>query len=39
MFSMQDKYRHCMRLSYGMIWNDTLEAALKKLGSMVKDML
>jgi len=39
MFSMQDKYNHCMRLSYGMVWNDKLEAALQKLGAIAKSML
>ena len=39
LFSMQDRYHHCMRLSYGMVWNAKLEAALKKLGGMVKEMM
>lgn len=39
MFSMQDRYRNCMRLSYGMQWNITLESALKKLGGMVKELM
>jgi DNA-binding transcriptional MocR family regulator len=39
MFSMQDRYRHCMRLSYGMAWTEQLETALKKLGGMVKEMM
>jgi DNA-binding transcriptional MocR family regulator len=39
MFSMQDKYYHCMRLTYGMPWTPNLEGALKKLGGMVKEMM
>ncbi len=39
MFSMQDRYTNCMRLSYGMVWNDRLEDSLKKLGGFVKDMM
>lgn len=39
MFSMQDRYHHCMRLSYGMVWSPALENALKRLGGMVKDMM
>jgi len=39
MFSLQDRYRHCMRLNYGMNWTPQLERALKKLGSLVKTMM
>lgn len=39
MFSLQDRYQNCMRLSYGMMWNADLERALKKLGSLVKAMM
>ncbi len=39
MFSMQDRYHHCMRLSYGMPWTAALDEALKKLGNMAKAML
>jgi len=39
MFSMQDRYNHCMRLSYGMVWSSRLEECLKKLGGFVKEML
>lgn len=38
-FSLQDKYRNCMRLSYGMQWKPEVERALKKLGGLVKDMM
>jgi DNA-binding transcriptional MocR family regulator len=39
MFSMQDRYHNCMRLSYGMPWTPELENALKRLGGMVKEMM
>ena len=39
MFSLQDRYQHCMRLSYGMPWTPQLERALKKLGSLVKESI
>ena len=39
MFSLQDRYQNCMRLSYGMPWTPVLERALKKLGGIVKGML
>lgn len=35
MFSLQDQYRNCMRLSYGMPWNPTLEDALRRLGNLI----
>jgi DNA-binding transcriptional MocR family regulator len=38
MFTMQDRYHHCMRLSYGMPWTGPLEDALKKLGSLIREM-
>ncbi len=36
MFSLQDRYQNCMRLSYGMQWTPTVDRALKKLGALVK---
>jgi DNA-binding transcriptional MocR family regulator len=39
MFTLQDRYRNCMRLSYGMQWTPQVERALKKLGGLVKDMM
>ncbi|MBA3829224.1 MAG: PLP-dependent aminotransferase family protein [Taibaiella sp.] len=38
MFSLQDRYQNCMRLSYGMLWKPEVERALKKLGALVKEM-
>lgn len=35
MFSLQDQYRNCMRLSYGMPWNEKLEDALRRLGKLI----
>lgn len=37
-FTLQDQYKNCMRLSYGMPWNEKIEEALKKLGGLVKDI-
>lgn len=39
MFSLQNRYENCMRLSYGMPWTPELDRALKKLGSIVRDMM
>jgi DNA-binding transcriptional MocR family regulator len=38
MFTLQDRYRNCMRLTYGMQWSPQVERALKKLGALVKGM-
>jgi DNA-binding transcriptional MocR family regulator len=35
MFSLQEQYRNCMRLSYGMPWNETIENALRQLGRLI----
>jgi DNA-binding transcriptional MocR family regulator len=34
MFTLQDQYHHCMRLSYGHTWNEKMEATLKTLGRL-----
>ncbi len=39
MFSLQDRYQNCVRLSYGMQWTPQVERSLKKLGSLVKGMM
>ncbi len=39
MFTLQDRYQNCMRLSYGMLWTPQVERSLKKLGGLVKEML
>ncbi|MEI8279999.1 MAG: PLP-dependent aminotransferase family protein [Bacteroidota bacterium] len=39
MFSLQDRYHNCMRLSYGMTWTPQIDKALKKLGTLVKEMM
>tara|TARA_R110002167_G_scaffold190159_4_gene392446 strand:- start:431 stop:1867 length:1437 start_codon:yes stop_codon:yes gene_type:complete len=39
LFTLQDQYRNCMRLSYGMLWNDRIDGALKQLGTLAKAQL
>ena len=39
MFTLQDRYQNCMRLSYGMQWTTEVDKALKKLGSLIKAMM
>ncbi|HEX3006138.1 MAG TPA: PLP-dependent aminotransferase family protein, partial [Bacteroidales bacterium] len=36
MFTLQDQYNHCLRLSYGLCWNDRINDALKTLGTLAK---
>ncbi|GAB3162869.1 aminotransferase-like domain-containing protein [Telluribacter humicola] len=38
MFTLQDQYTHCMRLSYGMKWTPEVEAALQKVGRHASKM-
>ncbi|WP_209328839.1 PLP-dependent aminotransferase family protein [Lunatimonas salinarum] len=35
MFTLQDQFHHCMRLSFGLDWNERLEQKLKLLGELV----
>jgi DNA-binding transcriptional MocR family regulator len=35
-FTLQDQYHHCMRLNYGLVWNDQLDSQLKALGHLAK---
>ena len=39
MFTLQDRYQNCMRLSYGMPWTNDIDRALKKLGNIVHGMM
>jgi DNA-binding transcriptional MocR family regulator len=39
MFTLQERYQNCMRLSYGMPWTPEVDKALKKLGNLVKGMM
>lgn len=38
MFTLQNQYNNCMRLSYGLTWNAKVEHALKTLGRLAKEM-
>jgi DNA-binding transcriptional MocR family regulator len=35
-FTLQSQYDNCMRLNYGLLWNNKLETHLKALGSLAK---
>jgi DNA-binding transcriptional MocR family regulator len=39
MFTLQNQYNNCLRLSYGLQWNDRVEQGLKQLGEVVKLMM
>ncbi len=39
MFSLQERYQNCMRLSYGMQWTPEVDKALKTLGKLIKNMM
>jgi len=39
MFTLQERYSNCMRISYGMPWDDKVDNALKTLGGLVKGMM
>jgi DNA-binding transcriptional MocR family regulator len=38
MFTLQKQFGHCMRLTYGLEWNDKTEIGLKVLGRLAKSM-
>lgn len=39
MFTLQNQFDNCMRLSYGLPWSEQLDNALKTLGTLAKAML
>lgn len=39
MFTLQDQYRNCMRLSYGQRWCPFIEERLMLLGDIIKKSL
>lgn len=39
MFTLQKQYDNCLRLSYGLEWNERVENALKTVGRLAKGML
>lgn len=38
-FSARQGYRNCIRLNYGHLWSDAVEAAVAKLGELAKAQL
>lgn len=39
MFSLQEQFTNCLRLSYGQIWNERIEDKLSVLGKIIKGMM
>lgn len=39
MFTLQKQYNNCIRLSYGLEWNDKIDNALKTVGKLAKGMI
>ncbi|MFY8274534.1 PLP-dependent aminotransferase family protein [Pseudoalteromonas sp. SSDWG2] len=37
-FSATDKYRQCMRLSFGLVWSDEVEKAVARLGALCQQV-
>ncbi|WP_236978888.1 PLP-dependent aminotransferase family protein [Membranihabitans maritimus] len=38
MFTLQDQYHNCFRLSYGLVWNETVENSIHLLGKLAKQI-
>ena len=38
MFTLQNQYNNCFRLSTGMVWNEKVERALKNLGRLASKL-
>jgi DNA-binding transcriptional MocR family regulator len=36
MFTLQNQYHHCMRLSFGFVWNEKIEEAVATIGKVLK---
>lgn len=34
MFTLQNQYNNCLKLNYGLVWNEQVEGALKLLGKL-----
>jgi DNA-binding transcriptional MocR family regulator len=39
MFTLQKQYNNCLRLNYGLVWNEKVENSLKMLGRLAKGMI
>jgi DNA-binding transcriptional MocR family regulator len=39
LFTLQNQYDNCVRLSYALLWSEKLEKSLKILGKMTINMI
>ena len=39
MFTLKNQFHNCMRLSYGMVWNEKVESSLRILGKLAHEMV
>jgi DNA-binding transcriptional MocR family regulator len=39
MFTLQEQFSNCMRLTYGLEWNEKTENSLKQLGKLAKSAI
>lgn len=39
MFTLQNQYNHCLRLNYGLAWNEKVDQALKLIGKLAKGLV
>jgi len=39
MFTLQNQFNNCLRLSFGMVWDEKVERALQKLGELASEMI
>ncbi len=39
MFTLQNQFSNCMRISYGLCWNEKIDNSLKTLGHITKNMI
>ena len=37
-YTLQDRYYNCMRLTFAQPWSETVEKGIRKLGELVKGM-
>lgn len=38
-FTLHDQYQHCLRLNFGLVWNEQLERNLQRIGILAKQWL
>ncbi len=39
LFSLRNQYRHCLRISYGLQWNEQIEKGIQTIGDLAKQII